>query len=184
MFLYTTNINYKSKMWKGMKFVFFSFVVFLVLGLIVSFTPVVKAATTGTITATVTVQNVSITVTDGTVAYGTLGLNSSLGTNAAQTQTATNDGNVAEDFAIKGQDSAGWTLEAAVGANQYMNRFCIATCASPPTNYTALTTDNQTLVANVSASGTQTFDLYITTPTSSTAFTSQSVDVTVTATAH
>lgn len=169
-------------MTKGIKLFFFSFVL-LMLGLVVSFSRSAKAATSGTITATVTVQNISITVTDGTVAYGTLGLNSSAGTNSADTQTATNDGNVTESFVIRGQDSAGWTLGASAGADQYVHRFCITSCTTPPTNYTALTTSNQTLVASVAAAGNQTFDLYITTPTSSTTFTSQSVDVIVTAAA-
>ena len=141
------------------------------------------AATTGTVAATVTVQNISITVTDGTVAYGTLALNASAGTNATDTQTATNNGNVAEAFNIRGQNSTGWTLGAAAGSDTYVHKFCAATCTTPPTNYTALIITNQTLAASVAASGTQTFDLYITTPTSSTVFTSQSVDVIITATA-
>lgn len=142
----------------------------------------VKAATEATVTATVTVQNISVSVTDGTVAYGTLGLNSSLGTNAAQTQTATNDGNVLTDLLIKGQDTAAWTLQAAAGANQYVHRYCVATCGTAPTNYTALTLNNQTLSNDLAVSGNQTFDLYLTTPTSSASYTQQSVNVTVTAT--
>lgn len=141
----------------------------------------VRAASTASVTATVTVQNISITVADGTVAYGTLVVNTSAGTNAADTQTATNNGNVAEAFNIRGQASAGWTLGATAGSDIYVHKFCPVTCTTPPTGYTALTTSNQTLAASVAASGTQTFDLYITTPTVSTVFTSQSVDVTITA---
>jgi len=161
------------------------FLLFAILALVVGvLSQVALAATTGTVSATVTVQNISLTVTDGTVAYGTLGLNATASTRSpVDLQTATNNGNVTETFTIKGQNSANWTLAATAGTDNYVHGFCLATCTTPPTNYTALTTSNQTLAAGVAASGTQTFDLYINTPTSSTNFTSQSVDVIVTATA-
>lgn len=143
-----------------------------------------SAATSATVTATVTVQNISVTVADGTVAYGTLGSNTSAGTNGSDTQTATNNGNVAEDFNIKGQNSANWTLAGTTASDQYVHRFCTATCGSAPTNYTALTTNYQALAVGVATSGNQTFDLYITTPDPSTVFTQQSVDVTVQAVAN
>lgn len=142
------------------------------------------AATTASVTATVTVQNVSVSVAPGSVAYGTLGANTSAGTNPAQTQTLTNNGNVTEDFNIRGQNSASWTLAATSGTDAYVHKFCTATCGTPPTNYTALTTSNQTLATGIAASGTQAFDLYITTPNPSTVFTQQSVDVVVTAVAQ
>lgn len=143
------------------------------------------AATTATVAATVTVQNVSVSVADGSVAYGTLATNTSAGTNGSDTQTVTNGGNVAEDFNIRGQNSANWTLGASAGVDTYVHQFCTATCGSAPTNYTKLTTSYAALGAgNVAANGTQTFDTYITTPTSSSVFTQQSVDVTVQAVAH
>lgn len=144
---------------------------------------VVKAASTAAVTATVTVQNISVSVTDGTVAFGTLASNSSAGTNATDTQTATNNGNITENLNIKGQNSANWTLAATAGSDQYVLKFCTATCTTPPTNYTALTTNYQTLATSMATSGTQTFDLYITTPNPSTVFSQQSVDVTVQAVA-
>jgi hypothetical protein len=147
------------------------------------FSSPVKAASSATVTATVTVQNISVTVSDGTVAYGTLGTSTSAGTNGTDTQTATNNGNVTEDLLIKGQNTTAWTLGATSSSDQYIHRFCSSSCASPPTSYTALTTSNQTLAASKAASATQTFDLYITTPSSSSSFTQQSVDVIVTATA-
>jgi hypothetical protein len=143
------------------------------------------AATSATVAATVTVQNVSVSVSSGTISYGTLGTNASAGTNGSNTQTATNNGNVAEDFNISGQNSANWTLGNSAGVDTYVHQFCTATCASAPTNYTKLTTSYAPLGAgNVAASGTQTFDLYITTPTSSSVFTQQSVNVTVQAVAN
>lgn len=156
-------------------FSLFSLAFFLFASIIVP----VYAADTAAVTATVTVQNISVAVSDGSVAYGTLSLNTSAGTNGTDTQTATNDGNVTADLNIRGQNTAGWTLAGTAGANQYVHRFCTATCGTPPTNYTALTTSYQTLAASVATSGTQTFDLHITTPTSTASYTQQSVDVTV-----
>jgi hypothetical protein len=139
----------------------------------------VMAADTATVAATVTVQNISVSVSDGTVAYGTLGQNATADTNPADTQTATNNGNVTENFNIKGQSSTNWTLGATAASDQYIHGFCKTTCTTPPTNYTALTTSYATLATGIAASGTQTFDLYINTPNPSTVFTQQSVDVTV-----
>ena len=144
-----------------------------------------NAATSATVTATVTAQNVSVNVTDGTVAYGTLATSTTQDTTSGglnDSQTATNNGNVTEDFNIRGQNSANWTLGASAGADTYRHRFCITTCDSSPT-WTALTTSNQTLASSVSTSGTQIFDLEIATPTSSTNYTQQSVDVIVQASA-
>lgn len=138
-----------------------------------------RAASTAAVTATVTVQNISVAVSDGSISYGTLALNSSAGTNGSDTQTAENDGNVTVDFNIRGQDTAAWTLTSSAGSDEYVHRFCIAVCGSAPTNYTALTTSYQTLASNKAAAGTQTFDLHITTPTSTSSYTQQSVDITV-----
>lgn len=151
----------------------------------------VLAATEASVAATVTVQNISVTVADGTVAYGTLGVNTSKDTTSGgvnDTQTATNNGNVTENFLIRGQNSANWTLVGVAGVDQYVHQFCTAgtgvpdPCDATP-SYTALTTSNQTVVNSVATSGTQKFDLKITTPTSSSVFTQQSVNVTVVAVA-
>jgi hypothetical protein len=140
------------------------------------------------VSATVTVQNISVTVADGSVSYGTLAANTGKSTIAADlndTQTATNAGNVAEDLNIKGQNSADWTLSTSAGTDRYVHKFCTSSCGSPPTNFTSLSSGSyQTLSSNVAASGTQTFDLQITVPNPSTVFTQQSVDVTVQAVAH
>lgn len=146
----------------------------------------VDAADTAVVSATVTVQNVSVTVSPGTVAYGTMALNSSKSTipadlNAAQ--TVTNNGNVSEQFNIRGQNSANWTLGLTAGSDTYVHQFCAAACTSPPTNFTGLTTNYQTLAASIAASGTQTLHLRLTTPTTSSVFTQQSVDVTLQAVA-
>lgn len=161
--------------------------VFLSIFSLCLFVTKVDAANTGTVSATVTAQNVSVTVTDGSIAYGILAVNTSKSTTVADLndlQTATNNGNVVEDFNIKGADSAAWTLAAAPGAEQYTHRFCTTTCTTPPTGYTALTLNYQTLGTSIATSGTKTFDLQISTPTSTADFTPQNVNVIVQAVAH
>lgn len=165
-----------------------SFIVVCLLALVlVSLGTVAKAATTGAVTATVTVQSISITVTDGTVAYGTLGTSSTKDTTSSgvnDSQTATNDGNVTEDFNILGQSSGAWTLGSTADSETYTHKWCTSDCDGTPT-WTALTTSYQTLVASIAASGgTQIFDLEIGTPTSTSTYTEQSVDITVQAVAN
>ncbi len=147
----------------------------------------VYATDQATVTATVTLQNVSLTVDDGTINYGTLALNSSTGTVAlSETQTITNAGNVNVDVLIKGQNSANWNLAGASGSNEYVHRFCNATassCATAPTNYSALTTNNQNFSLALTPAGTVNLDLYLTTPSVSTHFIQQNVDVTLVAVA-
>jgi len=132
---------------------------------------------------------ISVSVSDGNVAYGIMPTNTSKSTLPGELndmQTATNDGNVTENFNIKGQDATGggctWTLASTNGTDQYVHQFCNDTdydCSSPPTNYTALTTSYQSLDTNIPVSGTVQIQLRLTTPTSSSCFGQQSVDVTI-----
>ncbi len=139
------------------------------------------AADNASVTATVTVENIAISVSDGSITYGTLAAGASQDTvTLTDPQTVTNDGNVAENFLIRGQDSANWTLEASAGTEQYKHEFSI-TATFPGT---ALTTSNQSLDTNIAVLGTTTLDLKITTPTVTAASTQQSVNVTVVATAN
>jgi hypothetical protein len=144
----------------------------------------IDAADTDSVDITVTARNISVAVTDGDVSYGTLDLDSTRDTTASQeneTQTATNDGNVAEDFNIIGQDSVAWTLESAAGANQYTHRFSINAGSSwasiAESGYTTLTT-------NIASTGNDTFDLEVHTPTTSSTNDAQDIDVTVQAVLH
>jgi len=131
--------------------------------------------------------NVSVSVSDGIVSYGTIPANSSKSTLPGELndmQTATNDGNVVENFNIKGQDATGggctWTLASSNGPDQYVHQFCNDTdfdCSSPPTNYTALSTSYQSLDIGVPVSGTVDFQLRIITPNPSSCYGEQSVDV-------
>jgi len=150
------------------------------------YSELVFAQTTDQVTATVTVQNIALSVSDGDIAYGTLALSSYQNTSTlTQTQTITNDGNVAIDVGIIGTDSTAWTLETAVGANQYVHSFCTTTCGTyPGANYTSMNADTYTTVTTGLASlGTKSLDLGISTPSSSSSYLQQSVNVTVQASA-
>ena len=138
------------------------------------------AVTEGSVTATVTAQSISITVDVPSVPYGTLAVNTESAPSAII--TATNNGNVTENFNIKGSNSTNWTLsDVAAGAGTFMHKF--AKSQDAYTAYTALHNTNYTALATgVAASGTQLFKLKLTMPTSTTFFAQQSTTVTVQAT--
>ena len=146
-----------------------------------------ESADTGSVTATVTAQNISVTVSDGSVAYGVLalsGIKDTTATGVNDSQTATNNGNIAESFNIKGTNTGAWTLASTQSTDQYFHKFCNnGTCDASPA-WTALTTNYQTLGTNISTSGTKEFDLQIGVPSSTATFTSQNADVTVQAVAY
>ena len=134
-----------------------------------------------TVTATVTPQLVALSIVDGAVDYEFLGASASKDTlNPADTQVVSNDGNVPEDFDVRGQDSASWTLAATPASEAYRHEFSI-TATFPGT---PLTTSNQPLDTNVSTVGSTNLDLKITTPTVTAATVQQFVNVTVVATAN
>jgi len=121
---------------------------------------------------------VSVSVSDGAVDYGTLALNTTKSNCALNdTQTVTNDGNVTENFNIKGKNSDAWNLASTAGLNEYMHKFSSSTC--PVTTWIALTTDYQTLDTNKAANATATLNLQVTTPTATINYTEQDVSVTV-----
>lgn len=146
----------------------------------------VNGTSEATVGATVTIQDVSVSVSDGAVSYGDQPTSATIDTTTGgvdDSQTATNDGNVTEDFNIKGHDTTSWTLASSAGSDQYFHNFCISSCDSSPT-WSSTSTTYQTLVTGVSPSGTQTFDLQLGTPTSTTDFTQQNTDITVQAVAQ
>jgi len=144
----------------------------------------IEAATTGTVTATVSAKNIAIGVSSGTVTYGVVGTGSSKSTTSTgtdQTQIATNEGNTLETFNIKGQTAGGWNLASVAGSEAYFHRWCTASCDATPTWY-SLSTGYTTLATGVAASATQAFDLLVGPPTSTTDYSTHSVDLTVQAT--
>jgi len=147
------------------------------------------AATTSDVSATVTAELISVSVADGTVAFGTLGLNTTehtaTGGNALETQIATNDGNVTANFGIRSSDAVSggtnWELAASAGTDAFTHEFSV----DDGSNWVAFNVDNSTystLANTVAASGTQDFDLRVGTPTASTDSVEHTVTVTVQAT--
>lgn len=172
-----------------------AFLALALLSLPVAFFGITSAATTGTVAATVTPQNISVAVSDGAVAYGTIDLSSSKDTTSGgvnDTQVATNDGNVAEDFNVLSSDATGgttWTLAGTVGANQYKHSYCTSGSGTPDpcdtgATWSALSTSYNPLSSNVAVSGTQRFDLKLDTPTTSSDYVQKSITVTIQAVLH
>lgn len=98
----------------------------------------VFAADTGTVSCTVSAVLVSLSITDGSVAYGTLALNTikntakydatnnTNGMATPQTQTITNTGTVNENFRIKTSNAAGttnWTLGSTAGSDIFTHAY-------------------------------------------------------------
>ena len=138
------------------------------------------AQTDATVNATVTPGFVAVSVDPGIVAYGTVNLGSTGVLPAPGTFTATNDGTVSADFAIRGANTDnGWTLSSTVGADQYIHRasndaFVLQTIV--------LTTTAATLQLGVAALGTSIVSLNMDVPDSSSSNLEQTAPVTIVAT--
>ena len=141
---------------------------------------VVFAAEEATVTATVTAENLSVHVDDGSVAYGTLALSASANTVGTDTQFASNSGNVTEDINIRGTNTVAWTLASAIASNVYTHEFSTNAGAL----YLFMSTSQQEFADAVAANSSQQFDLRITVPSSTSSGAQQSADVTVTAVAE
>ena len=147
----------------------------------------VDAADTADVTATVTAQLISVSVLDGSVAYGILPVNTNQDTvTLIDTQVVTNDGNVDVDLSVKSSDAVGgiaWNLAAT---NASLDEFTHEFSSDDGGNYAGFNVDNITyasLVTGVSPAGTQNLDLRIKTPASVTDNALKTITVTVLATA-
>ena len=172
-----------------MKSLIASIAILGLVGMVVGITA--SAATDGTVTATVTPQNISVSLSATSTNYGILALSTSDGSRTTATSsvfTVTNNGNVTENFDIRGASSTDWTLNSspattgAVGSNQFVHRFDADSVFTTGTAK-ALSTSNQTLGASIATSGTQDFVLQMNMPTASSVTAQQSTTVTVVATA-
>ena len=150
----------------------------------------VVAATSDVVTATVTPQVISVSVSDGTVDYGILGFGESNDTKdgtASETQTVTNDSNVRVDISVKSSDATGtsvaWELGGTAGSDVFEHSYAVDAGA-----FASFPTDNSFSSSNVSldeSGGIDTradLDLKLAMPTDSTDTSQHSVDVTVLAT--
>jgi hypothetical protein len=135
------------------------------------------------VTATVTARKIALTVSDGSIAYGSLDLGTSTSTLAAgldDMQTVTNIGSVAEDFNVKGTSTADWTLAGSIDTDQYKHEFSTSTGS----DWTALTTNYQPSNSDVASNATTSLDLQITVPSDTTHFGVQNPNVTVQSVMH
>jgi len=166
----------------------------------------VFAANTGTVSCTVSAQGlVSVTVTPGSVAYGTVALNTykntaqydatnnPSGMATPQTQTITNTGNVNEDFDIKTSNAVGatnWSLTPSTPTHDEFSHFYfVSTTAYNGTGtpmFIAFTwpDTNVEVATNVVPEGVRYLELLITMPGSTADTGNHTITVTVLATQH
>ncbi len=148
---------------------------------------VATAATTADVSATVTAELISVSVSNGSVTYGILPLNTSKNTvTLTQTQVVTNNSNVAVDLEVKSSDAVGGTQWNLAATNASLDEFTHE-FAPDGSTWTGFNVDNSTYVTlgagNIAASGgTQNLDLRIKTPTSVTDNVEKTITVTVLAT--
>jgi hypothetical protein len=146
-------------------------------------------AAESSITATVKVQQVALSITDGEIDYGTLDLSGTKDTTASgvdDTQTVQNTGNVNEDFDVKGTNVSGtctWTLDSTQGTDHYFHKICTSNCDSSPT-WTALTTTYTEYATNIAPLGTADFDFQVGVPSSTSCSSQVNVNIWVQASAH
>lgn len=126
---------------------------------------------------------ISVSVSDGAVSYGALVVNTEEDTTATgvnDTQTATNDGNVTEDFNIRTSIATGgttWSVGSTAGSDSYVHSF--STNSGSSWEILDVADAYETLSTAVSSSGTQDFDLKIGTPTSVSDYVQKTITVTV-----
>lgn len=146
---------------------------------------------TDAVDATVSVQNIALTVTDGSVTYGAIGTSSRKNTTTEATygvddsQTITNTGNVDEDFEIKGIATASWAIsDTAIDTDVYMHKWCTSDCDGTAT-WEPFDADYEFIVQDIPAEGadTQVFDLQVHSPSGTSHYETQEPDVTIRATA-
>lgn len=139
-----------------------------------------KAATTGTVTATVTATNLAVSVSDGSIAFGSVALNTATTTaNNGETQVVTNDGSNAQLNVKSGNATGGttWTLGTSPGSNIFKLEVSTTTGSS----YMTLQATDTYLTASTTFSSLTTgnLDFRFTTPTASSDFVQKSLTITV-----
>jgi hypothetical protein len=142
--------------------------IFLAISLILAIPATALAGNTITITMT-TGEVVSVSVGPDSWAIGTVAVNTAYET-AENNFTATNDGNVNEDFKIAGADTdGGWLLSGSLTSDATHYALGYKTAANTwPTGYTAITASATAFGAGNYAPnsvGTQSFGLGLLTPT-------------------
>ena len=130
---------------------------------------------------------VSVVVTPSSIAYGTVALGTSQDTiTLGQNLTVTNNGDVTADFSIKSSDATrdggtNWALGATAGNNTFTHAFSTNTGGS--WSLMGLADNYYALTSGIAPNATQTFDLQIGMPTSTTDYWEHTIIITVLAVA-
>jgi hypothetical protein len=138
------------------------------------------AQDTDVVTATVSATNLAVSVSDGTIAFGSVALNTATSTaNTGQTQVVTNDGSNAA-LNVKTSDATNgttWTL----GVNPGSDIFKLEVSTTTGSTYSTFqATDVYLTASSTFASLTSgNLDFRFTTPTVSTDFVQKSLTITV-----
>lgn len=157
--------------------------VICVLAVSITFGEISKAAETATVTATVTVQNISIEmVENATIAYGTISVQTTEETTAdgkGTTPVANNNGNIAEKVSLQGTNSAAWTLSSDTTADHYFHKVCTADCTTTGSWAALESSGYYQIVGSLAASNSTPFDLQIGAPVTTSSYGEQNVNVSV-----
>jgi hypothetical protein len=144
------------------------------------YTTIVRAQDTDTVAATVTATNLAVSVSDGTIAFGSVALNTATSTHGTgQSQTVSNDGSNATLNVRSGDATGGtsWTLGTTTASNQ----FTLAVSTTTGSSYSLLQDTDVYLTASSTflslTSGP--LDFRFTTPTVSSDFVQKSLTITV-----
>ncbi|KKW09588.1 MAG: hypothetical protein UY47_C0010G0007 [Parcubacteria group bacterium GW2011_GWB1_49_7] len=140
-----------------------------------------RALTEVTVAATVTATNLAVSVADGSIAFGSVALNTATTTVTAgnDTQTVTNDGSDAA-LNVKSSNATGgttWTLGTSAGSDI----FKLEVSTTTGSTYMTLQATDTYLTASSSMTSLldQDLDFRFTTPTASTDFVEKSLTITV-----
>jgi len=138
------------------------------------------AASTATVSATITANNLAVSVADGSIAFGSVALNTATTTAGnSDTQTVTNDGSDAVLNVKSGNATGGttWTLGTSAGSDIFKLEVSTTTGS---TYMTLQATDTYLTASSTFASlEDQDIDFRFTTPTGSTDFVQKSLTITV-----
>ncbi len=139
-----------------------------------------QALDTDTVVATVTATNLAVSVSDGSIAFGSVALNTATTTaGTGQTQTVSNDGSAAT-LNIKSSDATNgtaWTLGTSPGSDI----FKLEVSTTTGSTYATFQSTNTYLTASSTFASltNQVVDFRFTTPTVSTDFVQKSLTITV-----
>jgi len=166
--------------WGGSFIVIAGLVIAVILALLTG--QVANALDTATVGATVTASNLSLSVSSGTITFGSVALNTSTTTvGSSYTQTVTNSGSTMT-LNAKATDATGgttWTLDTS---NATQDHYTLEVSTTTGSTYEKFTTANTYLTASSTfptGAVTQALDFRLKTPNTSTDFVQKSITITL-----